>query len=311
LLKVDAPDCEKNKLTPYKVGRMETNCESKRLFTLTAEQMIKYSARNPFGRFPDGRPKVPDEILQKLGSLSAEDVWKVLYEAGYHNQYDGDWMILNPRRKLVGRAVTAQFMPLRPDLNEALERDADANGLRQNANQQVIDLLQKGDVVVVDLFAKRAGGTFVGDILATAIYAATKTGIVVDGAVRDLEGICQIDMAAYVRAVHPTPLHQVMLTGINVPIRIGATTVMPGDVVFGDREGVYFIPPELAGKVVESAQEAQAQDEWTKEKLLTGRYKSSDVYPVPQSVELSEEYQDYKRARTASRFAHKPIDRGD
>lgn len=273
--------------------------EGQRLFTLTAEQMIQYSARNPFGRFADGRPEVPDELLQKLAALSAEDVWKVLYEAGYYNQYDGDWMILNPGRKLVGRAVTAQFMPLRPDLNEALECAASASGLRQNANQQVIDLLQKGDVVVVDLFGKRAGGTFVGDILATAIYAATQTGMVVDGAVRDLEGICQIDMAAYVRGVHPTPLHQVMLTGINVPIRIGATTVMPGDVVFGDREGVYFIPPELVGKIVECAQEAQAQDEWTREKLLIGRYKSSEVYPVPQSLELKAEYQNYKRARTA------------
>src|SRR5262249_52182524 len=157
-----------------------------------------------------------------------------------------------------------------------------------NPNQQVIDLLETGDVVVVDLFGKRAGGTFVGDILATAIYAATQTGMVVDGAVRDLEGISRIDMGGYVRGVHPTPIHQVMLTGINVPIRIGETTVMPGDVVFGDREGVYFIPPELVERVVACAHDAQAQDEWTKEKLLTGAYRSSELYPEPRRPELKE-----------------------
>jgi regulator of RNase E activity RraA len=210
-------------------------------------------------------------------------------------------MILNPGRKLVGRALTAQFMPLRPDVNEIIQRDDNTGGPRLNANQQVIDLLREGDVLVVDLFGRREGGTFAGDILATAIAVATKTGMVINGAVRDLEGIRSLEMASYVRSVHPTPLHQVMLTGVNVPIRVGNTTVMPGDVVFGDREGVYFIPPHLAEKVVEGAQEMQAQDEWTKAKLMTGRYKSSDLYPTPQTDELKKDYEDHKRKRRIER----------
>jgi 4-hydroxy-4-methyl-2-oxoglutarate aldolase len=276
---------------------MEKNEEYARLFTFTPEQMLKYTAKNPYGRFPDGRPIVPDDVLQGLKPLCAEDVWKALYEAGHYNQFDGDWMILNPGRKLVGRALTAQFMPLRPDLNEVIQRHDKTGGPRLNANQQIIDLLREGDVVVVDLFGKREGGTFAGDILATAIAVATKAGMVIDGAVRDIEGIRSLEMASYVRSVHPTPLHQVMLTGVNVPIRIGNATVMPGDVVFGDREGVYFIPPHLAEKVVEGAQEMQAQDEWTKGKLMTGKYKSSDLYPTPQSAELKKDYEDFKRKK--------------
>lgn len=263
------------------------------VFTFTRDQIIEYTAQNPFPRFEDGRPKVPDELLEKCKGLSAEEVWAVLPGAKFPNQYEGNWRILHPERKLVGRAVTAQFMPYRPDVAEVAEARARAKGLGHNGNQRVIDSLQPGDVLVVDLFGKIENGTMVGDNLATAIYAATKTGFVVDGAVRDLEGIYPIDMAVYIRGVHPTPIGGVMLTGYNVPIRIGSATVMPGDVVFGDREGIYFIPPQLVKKVLDEADVTHIHDEWTKMKLLTGKYKSSDIYPSPHDPELKKEYEEY------------------
>jgi len=267
------------------------------VFTFTRDQMIEYTSANPYGRFPDGRPNVPDAVLEKVKGLSVEEVWAVLPEFGYRNQYEGNWVILHPERKLVGRAVTAQFMPARPDVEHVAEAKAVSGGHGRNANQRVIDMLQNGDVVVVDMFGKVEDGTFVGDNLATAIYAATKTGMVIDGGVRDLEGIVPLDMASYIRGAHPTPIRGVMLTGVNIPIRIGAATVMPGDVVFGDREGVYFIPPELVGKVVERAEETHIHDEWTKAKLLTGKYKSSDLYPRPHDPALIKDYEDYKRSK--------------
>ena len=269
------------------------------VFTFTRGEMIEYTAANPYGRFPDGRPKVPDSILEKVKGLSAEEVWAVLPEFGYRHQYEGNWMILHPERKLVGRAVTAQFMPMRPDVEHVAEAKAAAAGGKRNANQRVIDMLANGDVVVVDMFGKVEDGTFVGDNLATAIYAATKTGMVIDGGVRDLEGIVPLDMASYIRGAHPTPIHDVMLTGVNIPIRIGQATVMPGDVVFGDREGVYFIPPELVGTVVTRAEETHIHDDWTKAKLLTGKYKTSDLYPRPHDPALIKEYEEYKRKRMA------------
>lgn len=268
---------------------------SAQVFTFTREQLIEYTAQNPFPRFEDGRPKVPDNLLDKCKDLSAEEVWAVLPGEKYRNQYEGNWMIVHPERRLVGRAVTAQFMPERPDVSGTSEAKAIAKGLGHNANQRVIDTLQPGDVLVVDLFGKIENGTMVGDNLATAIYGATKTGLVVDGAVRDLNGIYPIDMSVYVRGFHPTPIGNVMLTGFNVPIRIGNATVMPGDVVFGDREGVYFIPPHLVKKVLERAEETHVHDEWTKMKFETGKYKSSEIYPSPSDPALKKEYEDYLR----------------
>ena len=267
------------------------------VFTFSREEMTRYTAQNPFERFPDGRPKVPDALLEKVKELTAEEVWGVLPGARYPNQFEGNWRILHPGRKLVGRAVTAQFMPTRPDIAEVIDADAKAKGLGRAHNQRVIDMLQPGDVLVVDLFGKIDQGTIVGDNLATAIFAATKTGFVVDGAIRDLEGIYPIEMAAYFRGVHPSALGNVMLTGVNVPIRIGNATVMPGDVVLGDREGVYFIPPHLVQKVVDRAEETHIHDEWTKMKFLTGKYKSSELYPSPRDPELRKEYEEYRKKK--------------
>jgi len=270
---------------------------SSQVFSFTREQLIEYTAQNPYARFDDGRPKVPDELLAKCKGLSAEEVWAVLPGEKFRNQYEGNWQILHPERKLVGRAVTAQFMPFRPDVGDVLEAHARAQGLGHNANQRVIDSLQPGDVLVVDLFGKIEQGTIVGDNLATAIYAATKTGLVVDGAVRDLEGIYPIDLAVYFRGAHPTPIGNVMLTGVNVPVRIGNATVLPGDVVFGDREGIYFIPPHLLKKVLDKADETHIHDEWTKMKIMTGKYKSSEIYPSPSDPALKKEYEEYLKRR--------------
>jgi 4-hydroxy-4-methyl-2-oxoglutarate aldolase len=267
------------------------------VFIFSREQMVKYTSKNPYERFPDGRPKVPDAILEKVKELTAEEAWAVLNEAKYTNQYEGGFRLLHSGRKLVGRVVTAQFMPSRPDLAEVADADAKESGMTKANNQRVIDLLQRGDVVVVDLFGKIESGTFVGDNLATAIFSATGTGFVVDGGIRDLEGIFPLEVAAYFRGVHPTPVSNVMLTGINIPIRIGNATVMPGDVVLGDREGVYFIPPHLVEEVLKKAAETHIHDEWTKDKFLTGKYKSSELYPTPTDSELKKEYEEYKRRK--------------
>ncbi len=263
------------------------------VFTFTRDQMIKYTEDNPFERFENGRPKVPDALLEKVKTLTMEEVFAILPGAKYPNQYEGNWQLLHPGRKLVGRAVTAQFMPYRPDVAQVSENEAKAKGLAENANQRVIDMLQPGDVVVVDLFGKIENGPFIGDNLATAIYAVTKTGFVIDGAIRDLEGIFPIDLAGYFRSVHPSAIGNVMLTGVNIPVRIGTATVMPGDVVLGDREGVYFIPPHLVEEVVKKAEETHIHDEWTKKKFLTGKYKSSELYPTPKDPELKQEYEEY------------------
>jgi 4-hydroxy-4-methyl-2-oxoglutarate aldolase len=262
------------------------------VFTFSRDEMIHYTAQNPFGRFSDGRPKVPDELLEKVRELSAEEVWAVLPHRGYANQFEGNWQILHPGKTLVGRAVTAQFMPLRPDVAGVAEADAKTRGAVPHPNQRVIDMLQPGDVLVVDLFGKIENGTLVGDNLAFYISGVAHSGLVVDGGIRDLEGVFPLDMGLYYRGAHPTALRDV-----NIPIRIGSATVMPGDVVFGDREGIYFIPPQLVKDVVDKAEETRIHDEWTKKKLSTGKYRSSEIYGSPQDEKLKKEYEEYLKER--------------
>ncbi len=261
------------------------------------EDLVKYTADVPFDRFEDGRPKVPDQYIEALKNSSSEMVWGPLRRAGFEHQWVGGWELLQPEKKLVGRVFTAQFMPLRPDVNDIIEAEANAGRDRRvSNNQRVINMLQPGDVLVVDLFGKIENGTFVGDNLAAAVFAATGNGFVIDGAARDLDGIHPQGMPGYVRGFHVSAIGDVMLTGVNIPIRIGNATVMPGDVVLGDREGLTFIPAKVVADVARSSKITELHDVWTKAKFATGKYKSSDLYPRPSDPALIKEYEDWRDA---------------
>lgn len=270
------------------------------LFGLTKEQMVEWTSQNPFERFPDGRPKVPDALIERARTLSSEEILAVLPGRGFRNQYEDGFQILHPNTPLVGRAFTVQFMPARPDLDGIINARSQAAGLGRMNNQVAIDMLQPGDVLVVDLFGLRENGTIVGDNLFYYVMKATKGGgLVVDGAIRDLNGISQMDMPAYFRGAHPSAIGNVMLTGINVPVRIGKATVMPGDLVIGDSEGVYFVPPALVEQVVDNADRIHIHDEWTRMKFDEGKYKSQEIYGSPRDPALRQEYQDYLARRLA------------
>jgi 4-hydroxy-4-methyl-2-oxoglutarate aldolase len=271
---------------------------SAQLFSFSQQDLLDYTSQNPFGRFPDGRPKVPDDLIERAKDLSSEEVWEVLSEKKFNNQYADGFQVLHPGKTMVGRAFTVQFMPLRSDVSDVAKAKAKDRGVAKIGNQYAIDMLQPGDVLVVDLFGKKVDGTIVGDNLFFYVNQATHGGgLVVDGSVRDLDGISEIDMPAYFRSVDPTPIGNVMLTGINIPIRIGNVTVMPGDLVVGDREGVYFIPPQFAGEVLDQADITHIHDEWTKKKFAEGKYKSSEIYSSPKDPKLQQEYQEYLKQR--------------
>jgi 4-hydroxy-4-methyl-2-oxoglutarate aldolase len=268
------------------------------LVSFSKRELIDYTAQNPFDRLPDGRPRVPDALMERARDLSSEEVWAVLQAKGFNNQYADGFQVLHPGKPMVGRAFTVQFMPLREDVDNVAQAKAKQNLGKRLFNQTAIDMLQPGDVLVVDLFGKKVGGTIVGDNLFFYVNQATHGGgLVVDGSVRDLDGISEIDMPAYFRAVDPTPIGNVMLTGINTPIRIGNVTVMPGDLVVGDREGIYFVPPQFVQEVLDKADETHIHDEWTKKKFAEGKYKSSEIYGSPSDPKLQQEYQEYLKKR--------------
>jgi 4-hydroxy-4-methyl-2-oxoglutarate aldolase len=268
------------------------------LISFSKQDLVDYTSQSPFDRLPDGRPKVPDELIERARGLSSEEVWAVLQQKEFHNQFADGFQVLHPGKTMVGRAFTVQFMPLRSDVEDIAKAKAKQRGIPRLTNQTAIDMLQSGDVLVVDLFGKKVNGTIVGDNLFYYVAQATHGGgLVVDGSIRDLDGIAQIDMPAYFRSTDPTPIGNVMLTGINLPVRIGDVTVMPGDLVVGDREGVYFIPPQFVKEVLDHADETHIHDEWTKKKFDEGKYKSSEIYSSPKDPKLQQEYREYLKKR--------------
>ena len=242
------------------------------------ERRIELTREWKGDRFPDGRPKVPDSILESLKDVDAEEAWGVLQSHGYKYQFDGGWREINPGGRMVGRVFTAVFMPLRPDVNEVINGKGKEEGRIGAQNSWPIDMLSPGDVLVVDLFGKIKDGTYAGDNLSTAIFTKSHNGLVVDGAVRDVTGISEIKgMHVFVRDFDPSALRDTTLMGIEVPIRIGHVTVLPGDVAVSDAEGITFIPPQLAQEVIDRADMVHRVDEWGHQMLREGKYTPGQI----------------------------------
>jgi regulator of RNase E activity RraA len=221
---------------------------------------------------------VPDETLARLKEVTAEEAWSVLRKENFRNQFEGNWTVINPGPRLVGRVVTAVFMPYRPDFDNVVRANGRAEGRIGAENSWVIDILQPGDVLVVDLFGKMQDGTMIGDNLGTAIWTKSHNGLIVNGAVRDVSGIREIQgFQVFTKGVDPSALQNVMLTGVNTPIRIGQATVLPGDIAVSDPEGVTFIPPHLAGKVADETEMTHLVDEWGHAQLRAGKYTPGQI----------------------------------
>jgi regulator of RNase E activity RraA len=240
--------------------------------SFSKEDLIALTAPWKGERLPDGRPMVPDDLLERMKAVTLNEAVSVLLAKGYNYQYDGNWIRINEDKVLVGRAVTVQFMPLRPDVNDGNRALAKSNGDKIGINKtNLFDVLTQHDVPVVDVFGKGEKGTYVGDNLATRIYQRTGTGFVVDGNIIDIEGYRQLPyFPVFARNWHPTHSQNIMVVSTNAPIMIGGAVVVPGDVVLGREQGVVFIPAHLAQEVVEDSELTRVKDEFTKEHLLKG-----------------------------------------
>ncbi len=246
--------------------------------TVSEEQMVFITAQWQGERFADGRPKVADDILERIKSVTIEEAWGVLRNEGYHNQFEGGWKPLHDDVVVVGRALTAQYMPNRPDVSDQILKKGKEEGRIGNPNSWPIDMLENGDVYVADAFGKIVDGTLIGDNLGNAIYAKSKTGVVFNASSRDMEGLSEIEgFNAFVRGWHPSFLTEVMLLSLNTPIRIGAATVLPGDIVLAKKEGVMFIPAHLAEKVVVTSEIVRLRDLFGISRLKEGRYTPGQI----------------------------------
>ena len=246
--------------------------------SLSVEQMKFMTHQWKGERFNDGRPKVATDILKRMKKVTIEEAWGVLRNEGFHNQFEGGWQPLHDDVTVVGRALTVQYMPNRPDVAGQIKDKGLMAGEIGNTNSWPIDRLVEHDVYVADGFGKIVDGTLIGDNLGNSIYAKSKTGVVFNASSRDMEGLSEIEgFNAFVRAWHPSFLTEVMLLSINDPIRIGAATVMPGDVVLAKKEGVMFIPAHLAEKVVVTSEVVRLRDLFGITRLKEGKYTPGQI----------------------------------
>lgn len=267
------------------------------------EKIIRMTSAWKGERFEDGRPKVEDRYIEALRTMTLEEAWKPIYLLGYEHQFCGDLKLLHPGEKMVGRAVTCTFMPLRPDLHEVqFDIGHNEEGRTGNYNQWVVQSLVPGDVIVVDLYDKIFKGTFLGGNMTTALKQKTiNGGAVIYGGVRDMEQMRAIDgIQVFYRGCDVTPIRECMMTDLNGPCRIGKATCLPGDIVMGDDEGVLFIPAHLVSHVVDGAAKAHVRDVFGFE-LITRSLRTIAEIDRPWTAEMLEMLQEF--ARTDERVA--------
>jgi regulator of RNase E activity RraA len=248
-------------------------------------------------RSVDGRPRVSDDLLRRTKNVSIEEAWDVLRRRGYESQFVTGWQMVHADRPFVGRALTAAYLPGRPDLVERVMQAGKQEGRIGPSNSWPIDMLHRGDVYIADGCGKIADGTLIGDNLGNSIYAKTGTGVVFDAGARDVDGLKQIDgFNAYVRGWDPSFLKNMVLSSINRPIRIGMATVLPGDVVLARREGVIIIPAHLAEEVVVTAEVVALKDEFGHLRLREGVYTPGQI-DVPWTAPIKADFFRWLRAR--------------
>ena len=246
--------------------------------TISKEEMIFLTSEWKGDRFADGRPKIPDDLLERARHINIDDAWTVLKNNGYLNQFEGNWKTVN-NDPVIGRAVTALFMPSRPDVEKNIKaRGIAKDGRKGNTNSWPIETLVKGDVYVADGFGKIGGGTLMGSTLATSIFSKSGNGVVFNGASRDLGEIQEMKgFNAFVRDFHPSFLEEMVLMGLNTPIRIGNVMVLPGDLVLGVREGILFIPAHMAEEVISTAEFVIRKDKFGFEMVKSAKYSTGQI----------------------------------
>jgi 4-hydroxy-4-methyl-2-oxoglutarate aldolase len=263
------------------------------------EDMIALTELCPFERFDDGRPKVPDDLIERMKLVTTEEAWGVMRRHGYPRQFAGGWMQTHPGTILVGRAVTAQFLPHRPDYHDAIQKAglAEGRGAIGGQNSWIIESLQHNDVMVVDIFGKIKDGTVIGDNLGTAVRTRTRAGAVIDGGIRDYTGLQELtEVNFFVRGVDPTAIADVTLAGLNIPIRIEGITILPGDIILGTPTGVIAIPSHLVQEVVESSENIRVRDEFGKLRLAEGKYTSGEIDVPTWREDIEADYTAWKQA---------------
>ena len=253
-------------------------CAWSQQVAFTKDQIIAITPEWSDERLADGRPKVSDELLERLKNISIEEAWGTLRNKGFNNQFEGNWTIMDKSEPMVGRALTVQYLPKRKDFDDLVRAKGKEENRIGNFNSWPIDMLQNGDIYVADCFNKIVDGTLIGDNLGNAIFSKSKKGVVFYGSLRDDEGLEEIEgFNFWTKGTDPSYLQEVMLGGINTPIRIGRASVLPGDAVLAKKSGVIFIPAYLVEEVVLNSEFVSLRDKFGHMRLREGKYTPGQI----------------------------------
>lgn len=173
---------------------------------------------------------------------------------------------IDPKSKMIGRAVTVECAP---GDNLALHQGIEAAGA--------------GDVLVFDCKGYTEAGHF-GDMMATACKVKGIAGVVIDGSCRDSQDILELGLPVFVKTFNPSGTVKVELARINVPVKCGSAEVRPGDIIFGDCDGVVVVPQDEEDEVFQKALAKFDKEIEIKEKLLSGM-STMEVYGFDKLVE--------------------------
>ena len=263
------------------------------------EDVISITPLNPFDRFDDGRPKVPNDLIERMKLVTTEEAWEVLRENGYNFQFEGSLVNLHPDRVLVGQAITATMVPIRPDLEDVVKAQGEREGLHLTPARWVLNAVRENDVVVVDIFGK-VKNTFIGDNLAFGVSSQKGAGLVIDGGIRDPGGVydapninvfcCGFDPGVGAGEYYT-------LSSLNGPTRIGEATVLPGDIVMGNREGVLFIPPHLVEEVIKTSEEIRLREAFERQRIQELKYPVYQIYGAEWGDEIKADFEEWRKQR--------------
>jgi regulator of RNase E activity RraA len=275
---------------------------------LSPEEVIFLTEEWTGERFADGRPRVSDEVLERMRYVSLEEAWASIRDqaaGGYTWKFEGNWDVMHPDQVMVGRALTVAYMPARPQLQQRMAARGRAVGRPNSMDQWPVAMLQPGDVYVEDGFGKVVDGPVVGDNFARAIYTNSGNGIVVYGSARDFSGQATIEgYNAWVKEWHPSFVSQMTLMSVNGPTRIGDAVVLPGDVVLAMSRGVIFIPPHLTERVLLYSEVTRTTDIFRHDRIAAGVFTLQESYPnlTQEQYQLMYDWLPANRARLNEEF---------
>jgi regulator of RNase E activity RraA len=277
---------------------METNGQFNRV-AMDRAYIMSLTSQWKGERLPDGRPYVSDSLLERLKHVVLTHAWGGLKKNKFNNQYQGQWMMIHADKNTVmtGRVVTAQYMPQRPDFGDLIRKVglAEGHGEKAGSNVWPIEILRDGDVYVADGYGKLENGTLIGDRLANSIYSKSKRGIVFWGAVRNIQEIKKVDgFNGWILGDHPSSISEMMLTSINAPIRVGQTTVLPGDVVFASPYGTVFFPAYLVSEIVLEAEISNLRHEYGIKRNKAGDWTTGQI-DSEYTPQMTREFYDHLR----------------